>query len=271
MSATLQLNCLVFGQDPSHVFQVEIEKTKMVAALKDAIKDGGKQTFRDVDADSLMLWAESIPVDRELKQKLSNFDLDEQSLSLLDDLIEVFSDSPARKHLHIIVRPPPSGECQSLWPAVLSLILLSSDTDLRRPSEPTPVDRIFELNSLVFGDDPSHVFQVEIEKTKTVAALKDAIKDKKTHTFRDVDADSLDLWVASIPFDSNLNGNVNHVNLVEERSLSPVDRSSKVFSDEPSEGCLHIILQPSHPGEHSGFIVLIQLTSKKPIHFTRMV
>jgi hypothetical protein len=81
MSATLQLNCLVSGLASSNVFQVEIEKTKTVAALKDAIKDKKKPKLDHIAADSLDLWAVSIPY-RELAQKLSNFDfVDEQRLS----------------------------------------------------------------------------------------------------------------------------------------------------------------------------------------------
>jgi hypothetical protein len=52
-------------------------------------------------------------VDEEFAQKLSNLDfVDKKPLSPVDDLIEVFPDAPARKHLHIVVQPPPTGECQ---------------------------------------------------------------------------------------------------------------------------------------------------------------
>jgi Crinkler effector protein N-terminal domain len=35
---------------------------------------------------------------------------------------------------------------------------------------------------------------VEIPKTKSVNALKEAIKDEKPHTFQDIETDSLILW-----------------------------------------------------------------------------
>jgi len=47
---------------------------------------------------------------------------------------------------------------------------------------------------LVLGDDPSHVFTVEIPKTKTVSILKKAIKEEKKHALEGVDADTLVLW-----------------------------------------------------------------------------
>jgi hypothetical protein len=52
----------------------------------------------------------------------------------------------------------------------------------------------YKLNCLVLGDDPSHIFSVDIAPTESVSALKDLIKEKKKHAFRDVDADSLKLW-----------------------------------------------------------------------------
>ena len=64
--------------------------------------------------------------------------------------------------------------------------------------------RILELNCWVFGDDPNHVFSVEIEDTKTVSALKKAIKDEKEPTFDHIPADSLTLRKVII-FDCDVN------------------------------------------------------------------
>jgi hypothetical protein len=50
------------------------------------------------------------------------------------------------------------------------------------------------LNCLVLGDDPNHVFPVEIAPTRTVGGLKKAIKGEKKHTFEHIDADALVLW-----------------------------------------------------------------------------
>jgi Crinkler effector protein N-terminal domain len=108
---TLELNCLVLGDDPTHTFQVEIEETKTVAALKDAIKNKNKPAFDCLTAHSLVLWKVSIAVDDSLNENLHDLDLGgEKPLPPLDELSEVFSDSLARKHLHILVQPPLTSE-----------------------------------------------------------------------------------------------------------------------------------------------------------------
>jgi hypothetical protein len=109
----LELNCLVLGDDnPSHIFPVKIEKTALVGTLKEVIKDKKKPAFEHVDADTLVLWRVSIPVGGSFKQNLSKLDfVDEQSLSAVDELSEVFAESPVAKHVHVIVRSFPIGEC----------------------------------------------------------------------------------------------------------------------------------------------------------------
>ena len=115
MSGTLDLNCLVLGHDASHIFPIEIAERKTVGALKDAIKDKKEHAFQHVDADNLILWQVSIPVNRNLTEHLSKLDfVDEGSLLPVEELSDVFSDSPARRHLHIVVRVPPAGECEWL-------------------------------------------------------------------------------------------------------------------------------------------------------------
>ena len=106
MSATLHLNCWVFGDDATQVFPVNIMNTESIGTLKKAIKEENPQAFHNIDARSLAVWKVSIPVDRGLQESLANLDLtDETSLSPVDDLLEVFPDLPPRKHLHIIVKP----------------------------------------------------------------------------------------------------------------------------------------------------------------------
>jgi len=111
----LNLNCLVLGDDASHIFPIEIAEYKTVGALKDDIKDKKKHAFQHVDADTLVLWKVSIPVSRSLTENLSKHDfLDEGSLLPVEELSDVFSDSPARRHLHIVVRAPPAGELDNV-------------------------------------------------------------------------------------------------------------------------------------------------------------
>jgi len=111
----LELNCLVLGDDPNHVFAVEISNAKTVSALKKAIKNEKKHTFQHVDADALVLWNVSVPVDRSLEENINNFFLaNEESLSPVHKLSKVFPDLPEEEHLHIVVKSPPIGECESL-------------------------------------------------------------------------------------------------------------------------------------------------------------
>jgi hypothetical protein len=119
MSGTFNLNCLVLGHNASQVFPIEIAENKTVGALRKAIKDEKRHAFQHVDADTLVLWKVSMPVSRSLTDNLSKFDfVDEGSLLPVEELTDVFSDSPARRHLHIVVRAPPVGECKFHSPVI---------------------------------------------------------------------------------------------------------------------------------------------------------
>jgi hypothetical protein len=50
------------------------------------------------------------------------------------------------------------------------------------------------LNCLLFGGDVDRLFYVEVTNTTKVIDLKEAIRKKKEHAFREVDADNLTLW-----------------------------------------------------------------------------
>ena len=50
------------------------------------------------------------------------------------------------------------------------------------------------------GDTIYNVVFVEILSTKTVAALKEVIKNKNPESFRDVDVDNLVLYKVSLPY-----------------------------------------------------------------------
>src|ERR1700734_3104790 len=106
------------------------------------------------------------------------------------------------------------------------------------PSESQPQ---LNLNCLVLNDDTSHIFPIEIAESKTVGALRKAIKDEKRHAFQHVDADTLVLWKVSFPVNRNLTENLSKLDFVDESSLLPVKRLSKVFSDQPEDRHLQII------------------------------
>jgi hypothetical protein len=112
MSArTLELNCLVLGNDPS-IFTVEIASSKTVSILKDMIKEKKQNEFKDVDADTLILWKVSIPDNDNLKQHLNTLELNESSELLrrsTSRLLNVFKGELEEEHVHIVVQPPPTG------------------------------------------------------------------------------------------------------------------------------------------------------------------
>jgi hypothetical protein len=156
------------------------------------------------------------------------------------------------KHLHIVVGCPPGAcKCHSLsvfLPDLLPVSHLSVTSD----------SPLLEINCLVHGEPRSRIFPVEIASTKTVGALKDAIKEKKQHTFQHVDADALVLWRVSVPDNQDLVETLG--DLVDEESLSPVHGLSKVFSNRPKEEYLHIVVKgPSieaiEPGEANDKLV----------------
>jgi Crinkler effector protein N-terminal domain len=99
----------VLGEPLTHIFPVVIATTKIVGLLKDTIKEKKHPAFDHIPADTLVLWKVSLPFDVSLEETMRNFDGGE-SLSPVEALSEVFPSTPARKHLHIVVKPPPVGE-----------------------------------------------------------------------------------------------------------------------------------------------------------------
>ena len=79
MSGTLDLFCWVQGESHSHAFSVEIPETKTVSALREAIKEKKKVTFKNVDADALTLWKVSASYQQEpmpLRADAGNVNID---------------------------------------------------------------------------------------------------------------------------------------------------------------------------------------------------
>jgi Crinkler effector protein N-terminal domain len=70
---TLELNCLVLGQESSHIFLIRILENKTVYDLKEVVKDKKRRMFQDVDANDLQLFKVSIPVNNELDGILADF------------------------------------------------------------------------------------------------------------------------------------------------------------------------------------------------------
>jgi len=99
------------------------------------------------------------------------------------------------------------------------------------------------LNCLVFGEDEGRIFPVEIRNDKSVGSLKQAIKENKKAAFGSVDADTLDLWNVSIPYDDSFEENLKNIDLSKKRPLSPRQKLSTHFNVEFRDDCLAIVVR----------------------------
>jgi hypothetical protein len=107
----------------------------------------------------------------------------------------------------------------------------------------------FTLFCYVRDDEFSRVFEVKMGRERSVAALKEAIKEKKSQAFRDVDADSLVLWKVSAPFNRSLKGNVEQLNLIHDESLQPPDVLLDVFPSGLEKRTVHVVVERPPAGE----------------------
>jgi hypothetical protein len=110
----LILNCWVLDDDPKRasLFTVSSSSNKTVSLLKDDIK-AKKNRFKDLDADSLHLFKVSIPIDENLAASLKEAippNPDVRELFPDEELSQLYLELPAPQHLHIIVRPPCTGQ-----------------------------------------------------------------------------------------------------------------------------------------------------------------
>ncbi|PKC04952.1 hypothetical protein RhiirA5_421536, partial [Rhizophagus irregularis] len=84
------------------------------------------------------------------------------------------------------------------------------------------------LSCLVVGETPyENAFNVKINKTEAVSELGDAIKEKNTQAFANVDAKDIKLWKDEL-------GGV---------ELLPLSKISKHFTSQPADEHIHIIVQ----------------------------
>jgi hypothetical protein len=85
-----------------------------------------------------------------------------------------------------------------------------------------------------------------------VAGLKTLIKNENPEAFPDVPARSLGLWKVSMLVDKSFGEKARDMELREEEVLSPVTPLSRVFTDTPVDGHVHIIVRPHAFGEYKG-------------------
>ena len=105
----------------------------------------------------------------------------------------------------------------------------------------------FDLNCWIFNEDHTSVFPIEVDRTKTIGNLKNAIKVDQHIAFQHVDPRNLDIWMVSILIDPSLKQNFDKLGLQNEPPLLPGAKLSKVFSDEPKDEHVHIVVRPPPP------------------------
>ena len=94
----LKLNCL---DDFDSIVMIEIEYAQTVSSLKKAIKNGKKNTFKNINTNTLILWKVA-PVD--LSKRLKNTEFkDEQQLLPIKHLSEHFLKFILQRRLHIVI------------------------------------------------------------------------------------------------------------------------------------------------------------------------
>ena len=107
----LSLNCLVLGEQRSHIFPIKIDWTESVGWLRKSIKEDKSHLFKHVDARDLVLWRFFKAVDGNLERNLEESNFHEQDqLSPVEKLSKVFPALPDESHLHIVVGRPDGGK-----------------------------------------------------------------------------------------------------------------------------------------------------------------
>ncbi|KAF8584004.1 hypothetical protein K439DRAFT_1661009 [Ramaria rubella] len=100
------------------------------------------------------------------------------------------------------------------------------------------------LNCWVIGDDIRSVFDVEISPSKSVSALRKAIKIEQEPRFNDIPAVEFDLWKVSLPGNDFLD--TANKTVFESECLNPLSKLSEVFAEGLVEGNLHVIVKRRH-------------------------
>ncbi|RGB32833.1 hypothetical protein C1646_762421 [Rhizophagus diaphanus] len=114
----ITLSCLIQGTSLDKYFKITIDKNYEISDLKEIIWNKNKNTFSRIDANNLILWKVKIPVSDKTKFKQLNFtestiegDLGGTKINdATADVKEIFGNSPAKKHIHIIIEQPSTTE-----------------------------------------------------------------------------------------------------------------------------------------------------------------
>ncbi|KIJ57526.1 hypothetical protein HYDPIDRAFT_104132, partial [Hydnomerulius pinastri MD-312] len=185
-----------------------------VGALREVIKNKKPVDFRDIDADALALYSISLPDDdQRLGAELKKLTLyDKPCLGARLKLSQLFPKS-------------------DLGDDEMPLIIIKAPTVH------------LDINCWVRGHEINQIFPVEILSAKTVGNFKDAIKNKNSVDFCNVDAKALALYKVSLACDEGLRESLEGLTLNPEQLIHPWDTLSDVFADLPLQRHLHIVIE----------------------------
>ncbi|KAG0219388.1 hypothetical protein B0O80DRAFT_429098 [Mortierella sp. GBAus27b] len=109
----LLLFCLIDSESCSTAFPINIPSTATVHELKKAIKEEKPINFSTIDADKLVLWRVTVPLNDNDSQ-ISLRDIEHKSRPLpVAFLSSLFPDDPEKEAIHIIVQQPPQVDRSS--------------------------------------------------------------------------------------------------------------------------------------------------------------
>ncbi|KAI6023017.1 hypothetical protein BKA83DRAFT_3629476 [Pisolithus microcarpus] len=210
--------CLVRGDSPNSVFSVQLPCSAGVFELREAIKDEKHYVF---PANQLVLYRASEQVvhwcsdDADGLMEAVNQG-DHTKLYPWCSLSTIFNQSEITDGIDVLVEVPSA---------------LAASYALRAT---------LDLNCLVLGDTPDHIFPVELANSETVGALREVIKSKKQHALHGVDADQLSLYRTSLPNNGELEDKLG--SLAFDEPLLSTSILASIFTDLPLEGHLHIVV-----------------------------
>jgi len=92
------------------------------------------------------------------------------------------------------------------------------------------------LFCLVKGNTTANAFSVKISRDEPISELKEAIKEKNTQTFANVDAKDIKLWKVEIPDD--LLSNLTQDELLATRDIGDY------WTEKPPKRHIHVLVEP---------------------------
>ncbi|RUS20099.1 hypothetical protein BC937DRAFT_86361 [Endogone sp. FLAS-F59071] len=103
----------------------------------------------------------------------------------------------------------------------------------------------------ILGTDPYNSFTIDVQENDNVSMLRKAIYEMSPHSFAGIDAHQLVLWLVNIPLSIDENEQVKilmHDNIDIKTQLNgvkllPSRKINKVFSQEPDEDYIHVIVE----------------------------